>query len=827
MVETENSPIPNFATRIGLFLNEIKTTFYSNYKNMKYDLLKLFMVISKHTIYVLVLIWLGRPVIFAGEAAGQSIHDIMISIDLSDSPILEALNSIEEKTNFTFAYGRDVRELEAHINLAKDQISVGAALMHISMVTGIEFRQINNTISAKVQRGMDNNQFSKYRLQGEDQTAVIQGRVTDENGNPLPGATILEKGSTNGTVSDVDGNFQLEVPETAILTISFIGYIKYEIALNGETYLNIKLNLDSEALEEVVVVGYGTQTKKDITTSVGIISASDLQNQAISNIDQGMVGRLAGVQVTQSTGEPGVPTSIRIRGTKSITAGNGPLYVVDGVPLDQSFQVMQSIDPNDIESLTVLKDASAAAIYGSRGSNGVVVITTKRGKEGKMKVSYNSWIGVQQVSKKVKLLDAYQYAQLAKDGHDNAYIDEITGATIADPDNVRPAGYHKTPEDLLPYLNNESGLTNTDWQDEIFRRARITNHNVSLSGGKGGVNYFISGYYTKQDGIIIQSDFEKYGMKVNLETVADRLSAGVSFTPSYSVSNKVDAYGPYFDAGVVGTALQAAPVWSVYNPDGTYNFEMNGKWRIGTDYQHNEILNPVAIAHLVDDQVTRSNILSNAWVGYEIIEGLKAKLSVASNVNFNTEDYYRPSTLPDRGFNNYLNPSNPIARASSNDYKNLLLEGTLNFTRNFGDHAINLLSGYTIQKETRSFRSVTATNFPNDLVKTVNAGEVIDGTSTISEWGLVSFLSRAQYGYQSKYLVSAAIRADGSSRFAPNNKWGFFPSLSMGWRISQEEFLQGLSQINELKLRGSYGLTGNFQIGNYEYLSSLSSASSV
>ncbi|NBC24754.1 MAG: SusC/RagA family TonB-linked outer membrane protein, partial [Bacteroidetes bacterium] len=473
---------------------------------------------------------------------------------------------------------------------------------------------------------------------------------------------------------------------------------------------------------------------------------------------------------------------------------------------------------NDIESIEVLKDASATAIYGSRGGNGVVIVTTKQGAEGKMKVSYDGYYGIQEVSKTIEMLDAYQYAELAKDGHDNAYMDVVPDGTPDDQNLVRPTGWQRTPPELFPYLAGVEGLTNTDWQDEIFRTASIQRHTVSFSGGGKKVNYFLSGTYFDQDGTIIHNNFKRYGARLNLTATEGKFKFGLNFTPTFSQEARVNAYGPYFDEGVVGSALQISPTWSVYNPDGTYNHLSNGYWRIGTDFQHNEVLNPVALADLIDDEVRRTNVLSNLFVEYEVLKNLKIKTSLAGVFNHYHNDYYRPSTLPDRGAANFLSPSNPDARSSSTFYTNYLSETTLNYNQSFDKHNLGFVGGFSAQKNYRNQHRVEATNFPNDLVQTVNAGEVVDGTSVISEWSLLSYLGRVQYDYNGKYLFSAAMRTDGSSRFGRNNRWGYFPSASAGWRISAEEFMQPLDFIYDMKLRASYGVTGNFQIGNYDHI---------
>jgi TonB-linked SusC/RagA family outer membrane protein len=474
-----------------------------------------------------------------------------------------------------------------------------------------------------------------------------------------------------------------------------------------------------------------------------------------------------------------------------------------------------------------LKDASAAAIYGSRGSNGVILVTTKQGRSEKLIVNYDGYYGIQQISKKLPLMNAYQFAEAARDGHNNAYLDEVPSGSPDDPNSARPQSYHRIPNELFPYLNGEQGLTDTDWQDEIFRRATTTSHNVSLSGKGKNIGYFVSGNYTLQEGIIIESDFEKYGLRLNLDGNYDKFRFGVNFAPSYSTSNRVNASGPYTGGGIVQSALAMPPVWPVYNSDGSYNFQGNGYWRIGNDYQHNEVLNPVALAKLQSDMVDRYVTVGKIFGEYELIKGLTCNISLGGDYYGSHNDTYRSSELPLWGWANYGKKSNPVGYSSSSFYFNWLIENKINYITTInGKHGFNILLVQSAQKETLKSNNVSATDYPNDYIQTISGGTVTNGASEKTQWSLASYLARVQYGYQGKYMASAAIRADGSSRFGKNNRWGYFPSASAAWRISDENFfkeVKGLLLIDDLKLRTSYGVTGNFQIGNYEHLPTMTS----
>ncbi|PQB08683.1 SusC/RagA family protein [Polaribacter filamentus] len=648
--------------------------------------------------------------------------------------------------------------------------------------------------------------------------------MSDKDGNPLPGASIIEKGTTNGTETDFEGNFIISVKnDDAILVIQYLGFVKKEVSVKDKTILKIVLIEDAAALDEIVIVGYGSQKLTNVSGSIAKANIGELQDTPVSNFDQALVGKLAGVQVIQTTGEPGRELTIKVRGTGTITAGSEPLYVVDGVPIDSSGQATEIVNMEDVESIQILKDAASASIYGSRGGNGVVLITTKKGRQGKMKVSINQSIGFQVLSKKIDLMDAYEYARLSKDGHDAAYLQEVPTGNANDPNSIRPIGYHKIPEELFPYLEGVEGLTNTDWQDEIYRPAAIERYNISIRGGNENVNYFVSANHSNQEGIILNSDYSKTGIRANIGINAGKFKIGLNMSPSYTIENRVSANNPYFSDGIVQSALSYSPTWPVYNPDGGFNYDGNGFWRVGTDYQHNEIVNPVALAMLPKNEIEHYNLLTNLFLEYEVIEDLKVKSSFAVNYNQYQNEYYRPAILEERGRNNTGRPSNPTGRLSTTNIYNWIFENTINYKKSFGKHNFDILGGITAQKDRSKLQrinaSVTSDTPVINAIQIINAEQLAIGSGSVQEWSLYSLLSRIQYDFDNKYLLSASLRGDASSRFGANNKWGYFPSVSAGWRIAQEDFLKDSEWISELKLRTSFGLTGNFQIGNYEQIS--------
>jgi TonB-linked SusC/RagA family outer membrane protein len=660
----------------------------------------------------------------------------------------------------------------------------------------------------------------------------VSGRVTDAaTGEGLPGANVGIKGSATGTTTNTQGDFALSVPnDNTVLVFSYVGYEPREVTVGNRTTLNVALTASSQLLNQVVVIGYGRQTKRDVTTAIASVKAADIKEQPLTGFDQAITGKLAGVQVAQTSGAPGGNISIRVRGTSSISAGNNPLYVVDGIPLsndlrnatgtiaiggytnqNQPINPLNTINVNDIESIEVLKDASSAAIYGSRGSNGVVIITTKKGKAGKPVLGYETFFGVQEVSKKLELLDAYQYAQLVYDGHNNSYLDNNPNGSINDPNAVRTNPGWQIPPEVLPYLEDQPGLTNTDWQDEIFRRAPMQSHTLSLAGGTDKTRYYVSGNYVSQDGVVISSGFKRYGGQFNVETGDARWKAGFTLNPSFLDYDLVNSEGPHFAEGVIAYALGQAPLFPVYNPDGSYHFG-NNTW----GYAQTGQLNPVAVANLTQDRVKQFRLLGSAYGEYELLKNLRYRLMLGTDVNNFRRDYFRPSALPNR---DRLGASVPVGISRAETFVNWLLEHTLNYSQTFGNHRITGLAGFSSQQERQESNALVANNFPSDLVQTLNAGQVTQGGSRIEEWSLLSFLGRGQYDYRGKYLLSAALRADGSSRFGSNNKWGYFPSFSAGWRIADEPFMGNVPVLSDLKLRASYGFTGNFQIPNYGFAS--------
>lgn len=743
--------------------------------------------------------------------AGTTASAQQVTVNLRQVRLAQVLDAITRQTGYAFYHSRPTVNPDSIVSLSVKDETLETALDKLFSGTRIGYEIRNRKIYLA----------EKSASQTSAPLREIRGTVLDPTGEPVIGASVIVKGTTRGASTGVSGEFALQALPTDVLVVSYLGYDTQELPVGSRTHLTVQLTEDATQLDDVVVIGYGVVSKRDVSTAISSIKAEDIANRPISDFRQSMAGKMPGVQVMQTGGDPEGSVMVRVRGIGSATAGNDPLYIVDGVPMENG---LTNLNTNDIESMEVLKDASSAAIYGSRGSNGVILITTKKGKSETITVTYDGYYGIEKLSRKLPMMNAYQYAQISREGHDNAYYDQYPTGTAANGD--RPESYMNYPVELVPYLNGEPGLTDTDWQDAIFRTASTTSHNISLSGKGEHINYFISANYYYKEGIIINSDFEKYSFRLNLDGKYKNFKYGVNFSPSYSKSNKVNASGAYGSGGIVQSALASCPIWPVYNEDGTFNFQGNGYWRIGTDYQHNEILNPVALAMLQSNVIDRMSMTGRAFLAYDLCKGLTFQTSAGGSFYGAHNDQYRSSELPLLGKAYYDQKSNPTGYSSSGFYFNWLIENQLTYSRTFGDHALTAVLVQSAQKETYKGNNVTATDYPNDYNQTIGGGTVSDGDSKTDQWSLASYLARVQYSYKGKYMFSAAIRADGSSRFGKNNRWGYFPSVSAAWRISGEPFFQkaeSLSWVDDLKLRASYGQTGNFQIGNYQHLATMSS----
>tara|TARA_R110002096_G_scaffold334375_1_gene528162 strand:- start:7165 stop:10557 length:3393 start_codon:yes stop_codon:yes gene_type:complete len=751
---------------------------------------------------------------------------VKIDVDKTLS-VEEVFELIKEQTDYKFIYQDGIFKNFPKIEVKKGVVKANELLQRsLSSGNFYVILSSDNTILVKEKTLIEIKQQSQ-----------ISGIVTDESGMPLAGASIIEKGSSNGAQSDFDGQFSLNIfsPNTT-LVVSYIGFVTQEISTNGKTNFSIILKQDTAELDEIVLIGYGQKKSRNITGAVSKINYENLKDQNITSFEQALSGQIPGVQIAETTGAPGGNVSVRIRGVGSISSGQEPLYVIDGVPLDndlrgsaggdsfeQPTNPLASINPEDIQSISVLKDAASTAIYGSRGANGVIIIETKSGKKGRIKINYKGTFSVQSILRKVDLLDAYEYADLVIDGQNENYINNNPGGNpdraITDPNGLR----NRAPifPILFPYAAGIQGLTNTDWQDEIFRVALTSNHNVSVSGGSDHSNYYVSGNFLDQEGIVINSEYKRYAFRMKYNVNYDNIQFGINLAPSYTDNDIVQSEGPANrdGGGLVQAANTYGPIFPVYNPDGTFNYGNNNF------FNRPDQINPVAIATLLDDRKQQFRLLANAFISFKILEGLTYKGSIGIDVNNFKRDTYNPIALERRG----ELENTGFGRTRSDFVSNYVIDNTLTYKKQFGDfHNIDAVLGTSAQKNRTERNFARTAGFPNDLVQTLNAATIAESAfSNGSEWSILSYFARLEYNYDEKYLFSVSGRTDGSSRFAKNTKWGYFPSASLGWIVSKENFFGEGNVINFLKLRGSYGSNGNFDIGNYEHIALLDSENYV
>jgi TonB-linked SusC/RagA family outer membrane protein len=656
------------------------------------------------------------------------------------------------------------------------------------------------------------------------QNVRFTGTVSDEaSSNYLSGISVVSKGSSNGTSTDENGRFAIDAKPGDLLIFSSVGYESKEIKLGMQNPISVRLTASSNSLQGVVVnVGYGTMKKTNLTGAVSSLSAKNLKDRPVANFGTAMVGQIAGVQIQQVSVDPGDEgLSVRVRGAGSITQSNDPLYVVDGYPMEGSaFRLM---NPSDIESIEVLKDASSTAIYGSRGANGVVIINTKKGK-GPASVNLNIYTGFQQLEKKVKMMNRDQYVQYFIDARNQAWLD--MPVITADPDktvhsindnNSRRSLYpgasfqYIIPDGKGSYKYNfldpasVSSMPDNDWQDLLYRNAKIQQYEVSVSGGTEKSNYLFSGSYIQQDGIVINSDYNRFNFRTSVSSkIKDNIEVGMTMN-SYSTRGHEQPEGRY---SPMSFAINLAPIFPVLNSDGTY-----GSMVRNPEIVPGEHVNPIGYATQLFNFRKRNGWLGTVYANWDIIKDLRYRISVNGGVQNNTMKRYQPSYVDLVGS---LAPRPADASNETFSDNDWVVEQTLNYTKSIADrHDFTAMIGYTTQKHSYEHMLGAARGFPNDNIYTLNAGTMRSLTSDESEYSMVSYLARLNYAYENRYLLTATIRRDGSSRFGKNNKWGNFPSISAGWRLSEEKFMQRVSSISELKLRASFGIAGNNRIGDY------------
>lgn len=761
-------------------------------------------------------------------ASGTSAQELLarnVTLNVADTELKSILNLLEKQADVKFAYSQKTIRAYRQVSLSVNGKSLSETLNMLLNPLDISYQVLSGRILLTPKVNEKKHSFSDEPKPASEQSVLlsreIRGIVSDETGTGLPGVSIIIKGTQQGTVTDAEGRYVLPVPDNdAVLIFSFVGYGSQEVAVGNRTLIEIMLETDQKALEEVVVVGYGTQKRGTVTAAISSVPMKEIQDMPVSNVATAMQGKIPGVVIQQNSGAPGSTPAIKVRGFGSITAGNTPLIVVDGNIV--SADVFAQINSTDIENIDVLKDASSSAIYGSRGANGVVMVTTKKGKAGKPAVNLDVFAGVQNVSKKMDLLNSQQFAEFGRDASNNAYLDNIAGASISDPNQVRPSNYlrYRYPRgEVFDWFDFDdpvkiANLPYHDYQDLIFRSAKINSYQLSFSGGTEKTRYSVSGSYLDQDGVLKGSDLKRYTLRANVETqVLNRVKMGVNLIPSFRVRNEVTSDGHWASNGVINAALSAMPMAPIYAADGvTYSSQT----ALAAPYNYPGITNPVANITEYHSKLKTANLLANAYAEYKILDNLTYRATGNINFDGNRRNAYRTSRMP---LNQILPPSVATGTAYSDQGLSWLFNQILDYNTTLqGRHNLGVLIGMESTRYALEKSEASGSAFPNDLVETLNAsasGSTTTASSSIVQNSTVSYFARVNYSYLDRYMLNVSVRRDGSSIFGPDRRWGSFPAVSAGWRVSEENFMRSINSISELKLRASYGLSGNNAFTNY------------
>jgi TonB-linked SusC/RagA family outer membrane protein len=702
----------------------------------------------------------------------NSYSQVEISIDVENKPIIKVLDEIESETDLRFIFGSEIYDFQKRISISVDKAKLNEVIKLIFenrlsydlnknvvlLKKSSEQQSVINTVQAK-------SEVIVAETNPEDIVQIIvEGNVTDSKGNPLPGASVIESGTNNGTTTDFDGNFSLNVDkENPTLEVSFIGFIAQNIVAGGDSSVNVMLMEDIAGLDEIVLTGYGSQNRRDITSSISVLDLEGVSEKANVDVGQLLQARSAGVRVVQNTGKPGATPQIFVRGISSLSGNTQPLYVIDGVV---SYSTA-AIDPNNIEDITVLKDASAAGIYGAAGaSNGVVLITTKKGKAGAFKANVNTYTGSSQLINKIPLLSASQL---------DDYLNELNGTSVT----------------------YSSGVNN-DWQDLLYQTAAQTGVNASVSGGSESGSFYVGLGYLDQEGIVRTSENKRYSLAINLDQeVNDWLSFGTHFTYTRSnVKTIPDDMGARY-GGAISSALQTPPFQEIFDENGFYSVSAGGTG-FGLE-------NPLSYVYSTDNLNVINNMVADANFSIKLPYNLTFKSQMGIILSGNRFTSFRDPTL-----NGQSAAYNGEGQYNTGETLRYIFDNTLNYDEVFDKHKIGVVIGSSISDENRISSAQTKRNFASETVRTLNtASENFSQSSDAGSWSLESYFARANYSYDDKYLLTASIRTDGSSRIAPDNRWGQFKTISAGWNLSNESFMEGVDFLQNLKLRAGYGETGN------------------
>jgi TonB-dependent starch-binding outer membrane protein SusC len=788
----------------------------------------------------LLLILLSCHLLSSAEKITVQVKDARIHLNVKNTPLRKVFLLIESQTGLSIGYNT-TRVADGQL---VSYVAEGAPLSTVlaDLLKGYEgaVKQVDEShIFLKVEKIKAQDKV----VASAADPVTVTGTVTDENGLPLPGVSIYEKTSKKNTTSDADGKFTIKVNTGDVLVFNFIGFAPREMPVTAQSNgITIKLKGQNSQLQEVVAIGYQSVRKSDLTGAVASVKASEM-NLTAPTVGQAIVGKVAGVQVSQVSGAPYASTKIRVRGVGSFNASSDPLYVVDGYPVANDI----FINPEDIETIDILKDAASAAIYGSRASGGVVIITTKRGKAGKGQLEYDYTSGINQLAKKVDLLNSNQFLQLMVDGRNDSYRDLIENQGIytwndamygdnnatrvqkvgnANSVSIDPRYYDFANQKVIP------SKYNTDWQDLLYRNAFFGRHNVSFSGGADNIRYYMSGGYQNQDGIVQNTGLKKINLRLNLDaTINPKLKAGVNV--SYTNDQTKELSEGRWDHNPVMDALLMPPSAQPFDSLGR---PLKGEIAaLSSTYGYNSFENPLALAREINISRKGNRGTYNAYATYTLIKDLVLKANIGMQSYSEKYNYYYPTSLSSGVNAPYSDAAKAAANGIAQNQNTLdqLAEFTANYQKQIGKHNINLLAGYSAQYNTTDFIKVTAKGFQDDRIQEVTA-KGADATNFSltqayrSTNTLESTFGRVSYNYAEKYFLTGSLRRDGSSRFGPQNKWGWFPSIAAGWSLSNESFYHDwLGEQSTIKLRASWGLSGNNNIGDYKTIQTMATPTGV
>jgi len=752
---------------------------------MKNKTLLLIRMLSKYAMVGIFLQMIFYDLMLADNISAQGIqnvHDMKVEISIKEAPIKAFFAQIENKTDYKFAYHDADLDSDLALSYEKRESTVADVLIFLSKKSNLRFKQVNkNQYVDKIdKKNLKNNRIETFLQQNK-----VTGRVTDiENNVGLPGVNVLEKGTSNGTITDSNGEYALEVGANATLVFSYVGYANEEIAVGNRSTVNVSLTPDIASLQEIVVVGYGSMKKRDVTGAVSSISSKEISEIPATSAIENMQGRVAGVDIISTGNRPGADVNIRIRGNRSISAENDPLYVVDGIPFQGG---INDINPNTVESIEVLKDASATAIYGSRGANGVILITTKRGKTGKARITYDAFYGIDRPDAE-NSVDVFSVDEFIEYRRDFARWDYNGNAGAWEEQNVSDEDIFQDWE--LDAMNSGEYW---DWQEDFIRNGIRQDHQIGVSGGSETTNYYLSFNYHNERGINPKSGFDRFATQVNIDQkIGNRVDVGTSML----VTRKKQDWGisPY------GPTLVMNPLATPFNEDGSINSD--------PDFQGH--FNPYIPLHAtrIDERISL-RAFANFYGQVEIMDGLKYRINVGA-------DYgdWRKGTFQDAI--DGLGQTNGSLQESTEF--NYIIENILRYQKTFNQHSLDITGLYSVQKDSNEKLSMASDNLPYS-----SRWHALESSSQISQYntglverGLASYMGRLQYGFDSRYLLTLTGRADASSVLSEGNKWAFFPSVAAAWNVHNENFMNAESPLNELKFRVSHGVIGNQSVSPYE-----------